>query len=167
LNDPFAAPDPTGPTAEVPMVAPAVGLDLNQFSYELSIYIGAPPPKVFGAFVNEIDRWWTFRLRDRTRCTIEPWVGGRWMQEWDNGGALFGNFTVFDPPRLLCIAGPLAMSRAAQNLLQFEFDPADTGTSVVITHQAFGDFDPDTAEIYRNGWDELIGSALRDFVDRM
>lgn len=167
MTDPFAPSDPAASVAGAPMVAPVAGLDLNQFSYELSIYLPAPPPKVFGAFVNEIDRWWTYRLRDRTRCTIEPWVGGRWLQEWDNGGALFGNFTVFDPPRLLCLAGPLAMSRAAVNLLQFQFDPADTGTSITISHQAFGDFDPDTAEIYRNGWDELIGSSLRDYLHRM
>ncbi len=166
MSDPVSA-DDSGARPHESVVASMATLDLNQFSYEMSIYLAAPPPKVFGAFVNEIDRWWTYRLRDRTRCTIEPWVGGRWLQEWDNGGALFGTFTVFDPPRLLCISGPLAMSRAAQNLLQFQFDPADTGTNVVVSHQAFGDFDADTADIYRNGWDELIGSSLRDYLHRM
>ena len=155
-------------TAAVPQAsASGGGFALQHFEYEVNIFIPVPPARLWAAFTLNIDEWWTYRLRDRTRCTIEPWVGGRWMQEWDNGGALFGTFTVFDPPRLLCIAGPLAMSRAAQNLLQFQFDPADTGTSVIVSHQAFGDFDADTAEIYRNGWDELIGSSLRDYLHRM
>jgi hypothetical protein len=44
---------------------------------------------------------------------------------------------------------------------------ADTGTTITITHQAFGDFDADTETIYRNGWDELIGTSLRDYLHRM
>ena len=140
--------------------------EMRQFAYEVSFYLPAPPTRVWISLVHDIDRWWSYRLRDRTRVIIEPEVGGRWMQQWDNGGALFGVFTVFDPPHLLCVTGPLAMTRPAQNWLEFSFAEADTGTKLKLRHQAWGDFDADTAEIYESGWQELIGTALYEYVTR-
>ena len=145
---------------------PGGGATLRAFDYEVNVYIPAPPARVWAAFTLDIDHWWTYRLRDRTRCKIEPFVGGRWTQEWDSGGALFGHFTVYDPPHLLVVTGPLAMSKPATNVLEFIFEPADTGTKITIHHQAFGDLDPDTEEIYANGWKELIGASLFEWVTR-
>jgi uncharacterized protein YndB with AHSA1/START domain len=139
---------------------------LDRFAYELTFSLTAPPPRVWTSFVNDIDHWWTYRLRDRTRVVIEPEVGGRWMQVWDSGGALFGNFTVFDPPSLLCVTGPLAMTRPAFNWLEFIFEPTATGTKLTLRHQAIGEFDADTASIYENGWGELIGSAFQGYLAR-
>jgi uncharacterized protein YndB with AHSA1/START domain len=138
----------------------------RRFSYEVSFFLAAPPTKVWIALVHEIDRWWTYRLRDRTRCVIEAQVGGRWMQEWDNGGALFGTFTVFDPPSLLCVTGPMAMTRPAHNWLQFSLAPVEGGTTLTLVHDAVGDFDADTGDIYESGWQELIGTALRAWLAR-
>jgi uncharacterized protein YndB with AHSA1/START domain len=153
----------TGGGAEVARLAPFA---LAHFAAEQQIFLPAPPARAWAAFTLEIDHWWTYRLRDRTRCTIEPFVGGRWMQEWDNGGALFGNFTVWDPPRLLMVVGPLAMTRPAHNLLEFHFEPTDGGTQVLIRHEAYGVFDDDTEEMYANGWRDLIGGALHAHLSR-
>src|SRR4051812_34021950 len=103
----------------------------------MAVYLPAPPNRAWAAFTLDVDHWWTYRLRDRTRCVIEPYVGGRWLQEWDNGGALFGTFTVWDPPTMLCLIGPLAMTRPAHNLLEFHFEPADQGTRLTVRHEAF------------------------------
>jgi uncharacterized protein YndB with AHSA1/START domain len=143
-------------------VAPA----MRQFSYELAFYLPAPPPRVWSAFTLDIDQWWNYRLRDRARCLIQPEVGGQWIQAWDNGGALFGTFTVWDPPHLLVVAGPLAMMRPAHNVLEVQFGAVDGGTEVTIRHHSFGDFDADTGEIYEAGWQELIGVSLRDHLAR-
>lgn len=139
---------------------------IERFAYEVSIFLPVPAPRAFSAFVNDLDRWWTFRLRDRTRCIIEPHVGGRWMQEWDNGGALFGNFTVFDPPKMLVITGPLAMTQPAYNRVEFRFEPVEGGTKLWVLHQAFGEFEPDTADMYTDGWEELLGGSLFNYVTR-
>jgi uncharacterized protein YndB with AHSA1/START domain len=140
--------------------------NIRQFSRELTLYLPAPPHRVWSAFTIDIDRWWNYRLRDRTRCLIEPEVGGRWIQSWDNGGALFGTFTVWDPPHLLVATGPLAMTRAAHNVLELQFREADGGeaTEMTVRHHAFGDFDEDTGEIYEAGWRELFGVSLREHL---
>lgn len=138
--------------------------DWQRFSYQVSFFLPAPPPKVWVGLVLEMDRWWTYRLRDRTRVIIEPEVGGRWIQQWDSGGALFGTFTVFDPPSLLCVSGPLAMTRPAFNWLEFSLAAVEGGTTLTLRHQARGEFDADTASIYENGWQELIGTGLYNFL---
>jgi len=140
--------------------------ELRHFSYETVIFLPAPTNRAWAAFTLDVDRWWTYRLRDRTRCVIEPYVGGRWLQEWDNGGALFGTFTVWDPPQLLCLTGPLAMTRPAHNLLEFHFEPADSGTNLTVRHEAFGGFEAGTDEMYANGWRELIGGSLHSYLSR-
>ena len=139
---------------------------LSHFEYEQHIFLPASPARVWAAFTLDVDQWWTYRLRDRTRCTIETFVGGRWMQEWDNGGALFGNFTVWDPPKMLALVGPLAMTRPAHNVLEFLFDQTDGGTQVIVRHEAYGVFDDDTEEMYASGWRDLIGGALRSYLTR-
>lgn len=144
--------------------AAADGFVMQHFEYEVNIFLPVPPPRLWAAFTLDIDRWWTYRLRDRTRCKIEPFVGGRWTQEWDSGGALFGHFTVYDPPHVLAVTGPLAMTRPAHNVLEFIFDAADTGTRMTVHHEAFGAFDAGTDEIYANGWKDLIGVSLYNFV---
>ena len=144
---------------------PPTGFHLEHFAYETAIFLPVTPNKAWAAFTLDIDRWWTYRLRDRTRCVIEPYVGGRWLQEWDNGGALFGNFTVWDPPQLLCLTGPLAMTRPAHNLLEFHFEGTqEGGTNLTVRHEAFGAFEAGTDEMYANGWRELIGSSLHSYL---
>jgi uncharacterized protein YndB with AHSA1/START domain len=147
---------PAGPTATA----------IRHFSYEVAFQLPAPVPRVWTAFTLDIDRWWNYRLRDRTRCIIEPEVGGRWIQAWDSGGALFGTFTVWDPPHLLMVTGALAMTRPAQNVLELQFGEIDGGTEVTVRHRAFGDFDHDAGEMYEAGWRELIGVSLRQHLTR-
>jgi uncharacterized protein YndB with AHSA1/START domain len=151
---------------EVPRGLEVPEFVLRHFSYEIGIFLPAPPPKVWAAFTLDLDHWWTYRLRERTRCIIEPGVGGRWVQAWDSGGALFGTFTVWDPPRLLVLDGPLAMTTPAHNRLEFEFAPVESATKLWIRHRAYGDFDVDAEATYVNGWRELIGSSLHEYLSK-
>lgn len=134
---------------------------LRQFTLDLAIHLPAPPPRVWSALTLDIDRWWNYRLRERARCIIEPEVGGRWVQAWDSGGALFGTFTVWDPPHLLVVTGQLAMTGPAHNVLELRLAGAGGGTEVTVRHDAFGRFDADAGAIYEAGWRELLGVSLR------
>jgi uncharacterized protein YndB with AHSA1/START domain len=133
-------------------------------AFTLRVFLPAPPPIVFGAFQGHVDRWWGYRLRERARVVVEPRVGGRFAQEWDNGGALFGHFTVWDPPQLIVLTGPLAMTRPVLNTVELHFADVPDGTQLEITHRAVGDLEADAREMYASGWQELFGSDLHRFV---
>jgi uncharacterized protein YndB with AHSA1/START domain len=140
---------------------------LRQFSYRIEVELPAPPHQVWAAFTLEIDRWWNYRLRARTRCRIDPTVGGLWIQEWDNGGAVFGTFTVWDPPHLLVLTGSMAMTRPAHNVLEVHFAPAPgDATTLAVEHHSFGAFAAGTGAMYEAGWRELVGESLRAHLAR-
>lgn len=142
------------------------GLDLRSFAVDVSVFLPVHPRRCFVAFTTEIDRWWTYRIRDGARSVIEPQAGGRWLQAWENGELLFGTFTLWDPPQRVRVAGPLAMDGFAHNVVDFSFAEADGGTRVNVAHRAIGDFDPSAAELYRTGWHELLDGPLRDHLAR-
>ena len=134
---------------------------------EIAFFLPVPQQKAYTLFLNDVDHWWTYRVRDRARCELEPVVGGRWMQSWDGGGALFAIFTVVDPPQLVRISGPLAMTKPAVNVVDFVFEPLPDGTRLTVLHRAFGDLEPGSEEMYESGWKELIGESFHAYVSRV
>src|SRR4051794_28377166 len=51
---------------------------------------------------------------------LEAWPGGRWFRDLGkNSGHLWGHVQVIKPPSLLEISGPLFMSYAAANHVQY------------------------------------------------
>lgn len=166
------AADPTAPVpggAPIGPQAPPGGLEpttASAMELWVRVFLPVPPPRAFAAFANDIDSWWGYRLRDRARCTIEARVGGRFTQEWDNGGMLFGEFTVWDPPSLIVLRGPLTMTRPVLNTVEFLFEPAPDGTHLSVTHRAVGDLEAGDRDLYESGWRELLGDGLFRYVTR-
>lgn len=74
---------------------------------ERLITIAAPPERVWKAWVEEMNAWWTkpyYNDHDRvTGLLLEPRLGGRYIEEWgENGeGFLIGQVTEWLPPARL------------------------------------------------------------------
>jgi uncharacterized protein YndB with AHSA1/START domain len=166
MSDASLEPSVVSADRHVPAATASGSPPLRSFSLEVPFFLPAPPTHVWQALVDDVDRWWTYRLRERTRIVLEGRVGGQWRQEWDNGGALFGTIVVFDPPRLLSVTGALAMTEPAENRVDVELEAVHGGTRVVVRHAAFGLFDEGAGAIYESGWRELIGSALALHLER-
>ena len=70
---------------------------------------------------------------------LEAWPGGRWFRDLGNNtGHLWGHVQVIKPPKLIELCGPMPMSYAATNHLQYRLDPEGKGTRLKLTHQAIG-----------------------------
>ena len=73
--------------------------------------------------------------------TLEPWPGGRWFRDLgDSNGHLWGHVQAIKQPTLLEISGPLMMSFAAANNVQYRLTPKDGGTLITLHHTALGLF---------------------------
>jgi hypothetical protein len=84
---------------------------------------------------------------------IEPWPGGRWFRDLgDNNGHLWGHVQAIKRPTLLEITGPLFMSYAVANNLQYRLSEEPGGTLIKFHHKAFGVIQEDHRRGVSQGW---------------
>jgi uncharacterized protein YndB with AHSA1/START domain len=70
---------------------------------------------------------------------IEAWPGGRWFRDLgDNAGHLWGHVQALKPPTLIEICGPLMMSTACANNLQYRLTADGDKTQLVFHHRCAG-----------------------------
>ena len=127
------------------------------------VTIDAPPDRVWDAVVR-MGSWWPHRFRDGSQVVLEPFVGGRFYEDWgDATGALYGTVVRLEAGAHVTISGPMGMRGPVVGL--FSFDLADEGGRTVLryAHQAFGDISEETAQGYRDGWVEVL-DALKAAV---
>ena len=97
---------------------------------------------------------------------IEPWPGGRWYRDLGNNtGHWWGHVQVIKPPTLLEITGPIAMSYAAVNHLQYRLTERGGGTRLTLQHRAMGEILPEHRDGMPKGWEYILGK-IRERAER-
>jgi uncharacterized protein YndB with AHSA1/START domain len=97
---------------------------------------------------------------------IEAWPGGRWYRDLgDNNGHLWGHVQAIKRPTLLEMTGPLFMSYAVANNLQYRLSEEAGGTLIRFHHKAFGVIPEDHRKGMNEGWTH-INSSIRDRAER-
>ncbi len=141
----------------------------GSFSLDLDFTINAPPARVFQAIVHEVNVWWTYRLADRPSMMIlEPHVGGRLYEDWGAGlGAMWGVVMAFDGERMIRLQGPLGMTMPVTSVYTMTLNPGEDGTTTLhLAHQCAGLIRENWGQAHREGWTELLGSHLKNWVER-
>lgn len=146
-----------------------------------TIVIAAPPERVWQAWVEEMNNWWTkpyYNDGDRvTGLYMEPGIGGRYIEKWgENGeGFLIGNITQWLPPRRLAYTWTQMDWQGAITLIQIEFEPDGSGsTRMRYLHEGFERIPVELQtpksgmalyQEYEYGWNEL-SSRLKNFIEK-
>jgi len=92
---------------------------------------------------------------------IEPWPGGRWYRDLGkNAGHFWGHVQVIKPPTLLELCGPMFMSYAGINHVQYRLTVEGDGTRLKLTHRAFGQIPQEVQERVGEGWDFRLKQVL-------
>ena len=97
-------------------------------SASASVQVGVDPPTAFRAFTEEIDRWWAWDFGRAVTRRIEPGVGGRVLEVYDDAtrdGLELGRITVWEPGSRL-----VYRSSVDDTEVDVRFDPVDGGTRV-------------------------------------
>ena len=141
---------------------------------ERLITIAAPPERVWKAWVEEMNAWWTKPYsNDHDRVTgllLEPRLGGRYIEKWgENGeGFLIGQVTEWLPPTRLAYTWSERSWGGAVTLVRLNFGPdGPGGTRLTYTHAGFERL-PDGAAAhagYDSGWSEL-SQRLKNFIEK-
>ena len=84
---------------------------------------------------------------------FEAWPGGRWYRDLgNNSGHLWGHVQVIKPPTLVEICGPLMMSYAAANHLQYRLKAEGNTTRVEFVHRCLGAIEAEHRDGLSQGW---------------
>ena len=138
------------------MVVPASTANELSFTITQEIRINAPLEAAFAALLEEMGP------QNQTEhgpmpMKIEARPGGRWYRDLgDDNGHLWGHVQAIKRPTLLEISGPLFMSFAAANNLQYRLAPVDGGTLLTMKHSVMGAVPEDQRAGMQGGWKELL-----------
>jgi uncharacterized protein YndB with AHSA1/START domain len=146
-----------------------------------TIVIAAPPERVWKAWVEEMNHWWTkpyYNDHDRvTGLYMEPRLGGAYIEKWgENGeGFLIGNVTQWLPPKRLAYTWTQTDWQGAITLIQIEFEPdGNGGTRMRYLHEGFERIAAELQTLkngmaletgYDYGWNELSG-RLKKYIEQ-
>jgi hypothetical protein len=137
-----------------------------QINKEVSI--AAPAAIVFDSILAQIGNQSIKPDGEPMNLKIEPWPGGRWFRDLgDNTGHLWGHVQVIKPPTLLELWGPMFMSYAAINHVQYRVteQPSRKACTLTLVHRAFGDISAEHREGMTKGWDKMM-SLIKDRAQR-
>jgi uncharacterized protein YndB with AHSA1/START domain len=135
------------------MVASTAQEGIQSLRVEKEILIAAPIDIAFEAILEEVGP--ASELPDGTPMpmVLEAWPGGRWFRDLGNqSGHFWGHVQVIKPPKLLEISGPLFMSYACANHLQYRLTAEGIGTKVTLIHRAFGEIPAEHRDGVSEGW---------------
>ena len=146
----------------MPAVAPALeglSLDITQ-----EIHVRSSLVATFKALLEEMGPANQGHNGTPMPMTLEARPGGRWFRDLGDGnGPLWGHVQAIKQPTLLEISGPLMMSFAVANNIQYRLTPKDGGTVLTLRHTALGLF-PDG---YRDALSEGFPLILKRVKERV
>jgi hypothetical protein len=139
------------------MIATTPEQVIQTFRLDKEIVIRAPIDLAFEALLEEIGPEGEGPPGTAMPMVLEAWPGGRWYRDLgDNAGHLWGHVQVIKPPTLLEISGPLFMSYAAINHLQYRLTAEGSATKLTLVHRAVGEIDPEHRKGVSAGWTDWL-----------
>jgi uncharacterized protein YndB with AHSA1/START domain len=140
---------------------------VGQFGIERRFFYDREVQRVWRALTAEMGLWWSERVHDEARTSIEAIPGGLWTQTWSTGGALLGTVTHVQVPVLLRMSGSLASNTPVLNTVELVLEPTtERGTNLYLSHRAFGQIGSGDESAYVDVWDSLLDHSLREFFYR-
>lgn len=141
--------------------------DAPSLDIAFDVRIGGSPAAVFYALVTDPGGWWGHpMLRPQaTGLTLEPRLGGLFVEHWERGGAVLAAVTQLATDRHLELTGPFHLGLGL-GVASFDLAVDSDGTLLQFSFRAFGPIDPDSARQFSEGWRELLTRRLKTLVEQ-
>ncbi|WP_347548852.1 helix-turn-helix domain-containing protein [Pseudalkalibacillus hwajinpoensis] len=138
----------------------------DSFQIEQELRIQAPISDVFSSLTEGINSWWAYRLcGENSTLSIEPEVGGRFLEKGENNlGALWGTITYINAPYEIRLNG--GMTGAVNSAYSYQLREEKGETILSLSHHASGLLDPNWHSAHDEGWKELLGTFLKNYVEK-
>jgi DNA-binding transcriptional ArsR family regulator/uncharacterized protein YndB with AHSA1/START domain len=141
---------------------------MDRFHIEQKVYIEAEPLQVFDALTEPM-AWWSHSFSDPPHAILlEPKVGGRFFEVFDESGdgALYAVVDYVKRGETLRMTGPMGMRGPVVGFIRFDLEAQGGGTLLALSHRIVGEVDEETRTGYDEGWRDLLETHLKNFVER-
>jgi DNA-binding transcriptional ArsR family regulator/uncharacterized protein YndB with AHSA1/START domain len=135
---------------------------------EAEIVIDADATQVWTALTDGVGQWWDHSFTDKPYAIVlEPFIGGRFYEQFDESGAgaLYATVTYIEPQRVLRTSGSMGMPGARQYVKTYRLEPDGDRTIVRTNASMLGDIGTERITGYRDGGQKLLES-LKRYVER-
>jgi len=135
---------------------------------EAEIVIEADVAQVWTALTDGIGQWWDHSFTDKPYAVVlEPFIGGRFYEQFDESGAgaLYATVTYIEPQRVLRTSGSMGMPGARQYVKTYRLEPDGDRTIVRTNASMLGDIGTERMTGYRDGGQKLL-EKLKAYVER-
>ena len=130
-----------------------------------SVVVDASPPQAFAVFTSGIDRWWPkshgIGATPITQSVIEPFVGGRWYTQHEDGSdVVLGHVRVWEPAQRLVVSWEVSS--------EWKPDPRPAFTSEVEVRFTADGTDATNVELLHHKFETMgaeDGASMRKDVD--
>ncbi|KKI90844.1 ArsR family transcriptional regulator [Bacillus sp. SA1-12] len=142
----------------------------RDFLIEQEVFINGSREVVFKALTEKVEDWWEFRIAPKgisSRFTFEPVPGGQFMERWgEKEGAVWGNVYYVNAPEEIRLYGHLGMQGAVNSAYTYRLHEKEGGTLLQLSHSASGIIQENWEQDHKKGWDYLLGSLLKNYVEQ-
>jgi len=145
---------------------------LNNVNYQVEVPIAASKEKVWEAFTEKINEWWSSDYYTSTRTIafhIESKLGGKMFEDFGNGeGLVWANVIGVDKPNVLQMKGDLSpdFGGPAVSFVKITFTEEDGITRVQYSESMLGLVDQKTANSLSSGWVKILTEGLKRYVEK-
>ena len=145
-----------------------------------SVVVDASPPQAFAVFTSGIDRWWPkshgIGATPITQSVIEPFVGGRWYTQHEDGSdVVLGHVRVWEPAQRLVVSWEVSAEwkpdprPAFTSEVEVRFTAEAGGrTRVELEHRNFERLGAAAGEKMRKdvdgGWPAILDLYVKDVL---
>jgi uncharacterized protein YndB with AHSA1/START domain len=142
------------------MSMPAKALEDLTTTIMHEIHIKAPIDVTFESLLEQIGPEMVRDDGTPMPMKIEAWPGGRWYRDLgNNNGHLWAHVQAIKKPTLLEFAGPLMLSYAVANNVQYRLSEVKDGTLIKFQHLALGAIPEDHKKGMTGGWKHMLDRA--------
>lgn len=131
--------------------------DQHTLTIEQEIRVHAPIETTFAALLDQLGPNFNTPDGDPLHSKVEAFPGGRWYRDLGhNNGHFWATVQAIKRPALLEFSGPLMMSLAVTNNVQYRLKEDNGITVITFHHYGFGGFPAGRAEEMGRGWRMIL-----------
>jgi Activator of Hsp90 ATPase homolog 1-like protein len=138
------------------MIANTTSVEDLTLNIEQEIHVRASLEDTFAALLEQLGPGNEGGENRPMPMKLEAWPGGRWYRDLGgDNGHLWAHVQAIKRPTLLEFAGPLFMSSAVANNVQYRLTEENGGTLIKFRHSAFGLVLEDHKKGVTSGWGHI------------